>query len=47
MRKFRTGCLRRLIRNLREADESLQDWDGTIASDELIQRDKLKKIKRI
>lgn len=39
--------LRRLIRNLREADESLQNWDGTISPDEQIQRQKLKKVKRI
>ena len=39
--------LRRLIRNLREADESLQNWDGTISPEELIQRNKLKKVKRI
>lgn len=39
--------LRRLIRNLREANDSLQDWDGQIKDEEMLQRNKLKKVKRL
>lgn len=39
--------LRRLIRNLREAYDSLQDWDGQIKDEEMLQRNKLKKVKRL
>ena len=37
--------LRRLIRNLNEAYESLTEWDGKIEKEELFQRNKLKVIK--
>tara|TARA_B100000925_G_C21982286_1_gene462880 strand:+ start:823 stop:1701 length:879 start_codon:yes stop_codon:yes gene_type:complete len=37
--------LRKLIRNLNEAYESLTEWDGKIEKEELFQRNKLKVIK--